>query len=123
MPEPAPERPQRKRLRLPGFDYGKGHAFFITLCTHERTRLFSEIVSERVMLNPAGEMLAHVWEGMPGIVQGMLLDEYIVMPDHCHAIFALIDPHDRPGHSPAPTAATPRFAARRRGCPAPPCPR
>ena len=105
LPEPAAEQPYRKRLRLPGFDYGKGHVYFITLCTHNRSRLFGSITAQRITPSPAGEMLADAWHGLPAFIPGLLLDAYVVMPDHFHAILALIDPEDGRGHSPAPTLA------------------
>jgi putative transposase len=105
MLEPAPELPQRKTMRLPGFDYGKGHIYFITLCTHVRARLFGLSTAERIVLFPAGEMVGATWQALPAFIPGLLLDENIVMPDHFHAILALIDPQDGRGPSPAPTLA------------------
>jgi len=34
--ENAMERPQRKRLRLPEYDYAQLGSYFITICTKER---------------------------------------------------------------------------------------
>ena len=36
----APESAQRRSIRLRGYDYAQAGAYFITICTHNRTHLF-----------------------------------------------------------------------------------
>ncbi len=36
--------PKRKPTRLKGYDYSQNGAYFITICTHNRKNLFSNIV-------------------------------------------------------------------------------
>ena len=38
------ERPNRKRVRLPGFDYDTPGYYFITLCTTQKQKLLCDIV-------------------------------------------------------------------------------
>ncbi len=35
--------PKRKPNRLENFDYGAGHAYFITICTQNREKILSNI--------------------------------------------------------------------------------
>jgi hypothetical protein len=36
--------PQRRSVRLPGYDYTQAGAYFVTLCTHNRAWLFGQII-------------------------------------------------------------------------------
>ena len=44
------EKPSRKQNRLPDYDYSREGSYFVTLCTHNRARLFE-------METPAGKDL------------------------------------------------------------------
>ena len=89
-----PEMPARKQLRLKCFDYTSGAAYFVTICTYERARLFGQIVSAGAgnapYLQPephspdqmVGKWLHELENRFPEIT----LDEWIVMPDHVHFI-------------------------------------
>lgn len=39
------ELPQRKRNRLPGYDYRQNGAYFITICAKDRHEIFGEIIA------------------------------------------------------------------------------
>jgi len=86
-----PAWPKRKRTRLDGFDYGLGFAYFITLCTKKRLALFGQVINRALAPSPAGEMIARLWQELPGNFPGLVLDVFAVMPDHFHAILGLID--------------------------------
>jgi len=84
---------RRKPQRLPGFNYAQGYAYFITICIENRLNLFGEVCSDgKVVLNSAGEMVGNVWLAMPEDNSGLVLDEFVVMPDHFHAILGFVDP-------------------------------
>ena len=44
--------PKRKPTRLKNYDYGSNGAYFITICTHNRKKLLSEIVGEGLRALP-----------------------------------------------------------------------
>jgi REP element-mobilizing transposase RayT len=94
--------PKRKRLRLPNMDYGAGNTYFITICTHDRARLFGQITADKVVVSSAGEMVARVWSGLPENIPGLVLDEFVVMPNHIHAILGIIKPVGGRGLKPRP---------------------
>ncbi len=81
--------PNRQSIRLRGYDYSSEGAYFVTTCTQERLCLFAETVNRKLLLNPAGEMVHDVWESLPGRFPGMLLDAFVVMPNHVHAVLIL----------------------------------
>ncbi len=56
--------------------------------------LFGEIVDEIMMLNTVGCVVDDEWQKTPSIRQEIHLDEYVVMPNHFHAIvFIIMDNH------------------------------
>ena len=44
MHDHLPEMPQRRSIRLKGYDYARNGAYFVTLCAHQRECLFGEII-------------------------------------------------------------------------------
>jgi putative transposase len=78
--------PQRKPLRLKSVDYSQNGAYFITICTENRAYLFGEIVGNVMVLNDVGRMVESVWEEMPLYYHDILLDAFVIMPNHLHFI-------------------------------------
>jgi putative transposase len=95
--------PRRRSLRLKGWDYSQSAAYFITLCVHNQACLLGAISKGKMQLSPAGSMITRIWLGMPEYNPGLVLDEYVVMPNHFHALLGLIDPNIGRGQCPAPT--------------------
>lgn len=85
--------PTRKSIRLEGYDYTQQGAYSITLCTEGRVALFGEIVDEVMTLNAVGCVVDDEWQKTPSIRQEIHLDEYVVMPNHFHAIVFIITNH------------------------------
>lgn len=89
------EYPKRKPVRLPDYDYGQHGAYFITICTQGREKIFWECVGadsirpQNVSLSSAGRIAE------PGILQipehygNVTVDKYCVMPDHIHLILCI----------------------------------
>ncbi len=78
--------PQRKRLRLRGFDYRTPGAYFVTICTEHRVHLFGEINDGRMRRNGAGDMVDAVWLSLPDKFPDAQLDAFVVMPNHIHLL-------------------------------------
>jgi REP element-mobilizing transposase RayT len=72
----------RKRLRLRDFDYGSNGAYFVTVCTDGRSALFA---------GDAGVLVEHELTALTVRFAGVTLDEYMVMPDHLHAIILILN--------------------------------
>ena len=72
--------------RRPGWDYSRNGAYFVTICTNHRDPCLGEVDQDRVLLSPHGEIVAREWRRIPGRHPSIILDEWIVMPDHMHGI-------------------------------------
>src|SRR5271168_291460 len=99
MPTPS-DLPNRKTLRLKGYDYSHAGAYFVTICTANKKPLLGSIVDGHVTLSPAGEIVRAVWNALPSRFPRLLLDEFVIMPNHFHAVLAFV------GEGLAPPAAT-----------------
>jgi REP element-mobilizing transposase RayT len=86
---------------LPGYDYSLAGGYFVTITASERGDLFGVLQDERVVLNELGKMVQQCWEEIPNRFPTVELDEFIVMPDHLHAILFLGEPDVGAGLDPA----------------------
>ncbi len=83
-------------VRLPGYDYGNNGAYFITICSHERQLLFSKIVNGEVVLTQLGEIIKSGLLDTPLLRQYVTIGEYVIMPNHIHAIVFIHHGSDSP---------------------------
>lgn len=81
--------PNRQSIRLKHYDYSQAGYYFITICTHDRIHRFGKIIDEKMRLNDAREIVADEWEKTPIMRKNIQLDEWIIMPNHFHAIIAV----------------------------------
>jgi REP element-mobilizing transposase RayT len=97
-----PERHHRRSIRLKGYDYRQAGAYFVTVCTQDRSFLFGEMVHGEMRLNDAGKMVYDVWNDLPAFYPGVQTDAFIVMPNHIHGIIILVgaDPRVCPDADP-----------------------
>tara|TARA_R110002111_G_scaffold261984_1_gene336619 strand:- start:100024 stop:100590 length:567 start_codon:yes stop_codon:yes gene_type:complete len=80
-------QPQRKSIRLQGYDYSQAGFYFVTICTQNHLCLFGEIQRNGQMKrNSAGEMLDKWWLELAHKYPLVTLHERIVMPNHFHGI-------------------------------------
>jgi putative transposase len=82
--------PKRKPLRLQGYDYGQNGAYYITVCTYQRTCLFGDIINGEMVLNDEGRIIEAEWLRTPLLRNDVLLDEFIIMPNHVHMILFFV---------------------------------
>lgn len=87
----------RKSLRLKTFDYFTNGAYFITVCTHNRENCFGKIENEKIILNETGKLVEFSWKSIPLNFKNVLLDEFIVMPNHIHGIIFMFNEQLVPG--------------------------
>ncbi len=79
----------RRTTRLQTHDYTQAGAYFVTVCTWQRTHLFGEIVSGRVELSSRGQVVQEEWLRSTRIRPEIELDSFVVMPNHLHGILCL----------------------------------
>ncbi len=72
--------------RLKNYDYSSDGAYFITICTKNRQYFFGEIVNDEMVLNELGEIVAKEWQKTGKIRENIVIDEFVVMPNHIHGI-------------------------------------
>lgn len=86
-----PEIPHRKSIRLPDFDYSQNGAYFVTIVTENRLNLFGDIIDGEMRLNKLGEIVQQCWMEIPNHISNVHLDRFVVMPNHIHGVFIIVN--------------------------------
>jgi REP element-mobilizing transposase RayT len=87
--------PIRKNIRLKGYDYSSNGMYFITICCENRNNFFGKICRGGALLHPIielsniGEIISEQWYGLKNRFQNILLDQFVVMPNHIHGIIII----------------------------------
>ena len=74
---------------MPNWDYSNSGLYFITLVIHNRNCILGEIVNGEMILSNFGVIVKTEWERSFEIRTELFLDEYVIMPNHIHAIVGL----------------------------------
>lgn len=77
--------PKRKNPRMKHYDYSTPGYYFVTFCTHDKMCLFGNAQQ----LNSLGQKAKESLEEIPVHFPGVVIDKYVVMPNHIHAIIIL----------------------------------
>ncbi len=85
--------PKRKPTRLKEYNYSTPGAYFITICTHNRKCLFSNIVGAihelpENQLTEYGEYVEQIIEILPERFN-VSIPKYVIMPNHIHLIIEI----------------------------------
>ena len=78
--------------RLSTWNYSSNGAYFITICTANRRNYFGEIINAEMQLSKPGEMANQCWLAIPDHFPFVLLDAFVVMPNHMHGIIIIDKP-------------------------------
>ncbi len=81
--------PRRRSLRVHDYDYTRPGAYFVTICTHRRARLFGRIVEDAMHPNAFGKIVGETWQALPSHYPNVELDAFVIMPNHVHGILVL----------------------------------
>ena len=81
-----PDTHHRRSIRLKGYDYKQAGAYFVTVCTPDRTCFFGDVVDGEMQLNDTGRAVRASWNELPARFQNVVLDAFVVMPNHIHGI-------------------------------------
>ena len=88
----GPPRPERKPMRLTGYDYSTNGAYFVTICIKNGICNFGNIaISDgsyhpEIILNEYGKIIETQWRWLFDRYSYISIDDYAVMPDHFHGI-------------------------------------
>ncbi len=71
----------RSSMRLPTYNYSSKGAYFVTICLRDK-HPYLEDPQQRLLLQ-------EIWDSLPQRFPEVILDEFIIMPDHVHFILWL----------------------------------
>ena len=94
---PPSDRPYRRSIRLPDYDYAQAGAYFVTICVQDRLCLFGAVVDGVMHRNEVGQMIQTAWLALPERFSAIALDAFVVMPNHFHAIVFILGAPTRGG--------------------------
>lgn len=100
--------PHRKQIRLKDYDYSQEGYYFITICTQNRKQILSKIINDfepqknikhvgancvrpQIKLTNIGIILDKEMNKISKIYENVIIDEYIIMPNHIHVIIEILD--------------------------------
>ena len=75
--------------RLQNYDYSQNGYYFITICTKDREHYFGQITDGKIQPSEIGKMAQKFWLEIPNHFPFVILDEFIVMPNHVHGILVI----------------------------------
>lgn len=101
---------RRKTNRLEYYDYSHDGAYFITICTKNRTNILwdtSDAISgfnSCYMLSKYGQIVNDAILKIHEHYDSVIVDKYVIMPNHIHLILIIQNQNRRAMH--APTLST-----------------
>ena len=101
--------PKRKSNRLPQFDYGTVGAYFITICSRDKAKVFGRVVgggvldAPRTLPSPHGKIVIAQIETMENFYPDLQIEKFVVMPNHIHLIIAVTQGPSGASRTPPPT--------------------
>jgi len=93
MPDLFRNRYRIDSVRLKNWDYSTPGAYFITICTKNRERVFGRVKRGEMILSEIGKIADSHWREIPNHFPSVHLDEFQMMPDHLHGI-VIIEPNN-----------------------------
>jgi REP element-mobilizing transposase RayT len=107
-----------KQFRLNGFDYSSNGYYFVTICTKDRLQILGSVVgtdlcvrssennnicssgtnkntnqntnqNNNINLSEFGNSCNRIWLNIPQKFKNVILDDFIIMPDHIHGIILI----------------------------------
>lgn len=94
MVESTTEGKYRNKYRVPStrlqnYDYGQNGMYFVTVCTQNRECFLGEITSGEMKFSEMGKIIETEWAKTSKIRTNVILDEWVVMPNHFHGIVVI----------------------------------
>ena len=103
------ELPHRKSNRLRDFDYNTPGYYFITICTKDKRKILSDVVGTGVLDGPLvqlsayGQVAEKQLNAMRNFYDNVVLEKYVVMPNHIHMLIHISGCGNGPSGRPVPT--------------------
>lgn len=83
--------PIRKKIRLKKYDYSKKGMYFVTICIKNRIEILGNIDNNKIKLTKEGIIVQNYIEYIEKIFKSVIIDDYIIMPNHIHIIISIIN--------------------------------
>jgi putative transposase len=64
--------------------------YFVTVCAANRAAVFGHISKTSMELSPLGTTAQDCWRAIPYHFSNIILDSYVVMPNHIHGVLHLL---------------------------------
>jgi len=123
------EAKNRKPNRLSGFDYSQTGAYFITICTKDRQCILSRVVENppeksvgadiirppKIELSKYGDIIYKAIQNIPSIYTGVLVDRFVIMPNHVHIFLRIENNSGRMISAPTVIGSMKRYASKEIG--------
>ncbi len=123
------EAKNRKPNRLSGFDYSQTGAYFITICTKDRQCILSRVVENppeksvgadiirppKIELSKYGDIIYKAIQNIPSIYTGVLVDRFVIMPNHVHILLRIENNSGRMISAPTVIGSMKRYASKEIG--------
>lgn len=71
------------------WDYSTPASYFITIVVYGRNEIFGQIKNKKMILSDVGTIIADHFEGIQLYHKRIILDEWVIMPNHIHCIITL----------------------------------
>ena len=80
---------RRRSSRLTGYDYTLPGAYFVTICAYKMRRIFGEIIEEGISHSDVGIIVEDELQMTDVLRPEIRLDQFVIMPNHVHAIILI----------------------------------
>ena len=78
--------------RLKGWSYCMNGVYYITIDAFENRCWFGEVIDNEMKLNAFGKIIENEWLKSFQIREELILDRWVIMPNHLHAIVKIDSP-------------------------------
>jgi putative transposase len=85
------DKHHRRSIRLKDYDYRQPGWYFVTICTHLQECLFGQIRDNQLELNTLGCIVDTCWNQISVHFPHVVLDTFVVMPNHLHGILGVME--------------------------------
>jgi len=75
--------------RHKNWDYSQDGYYFVTICTKDMQEFFGEVADGKMELSEIGKIANEYWQEIPKHFPFVVLDKFIVMPNHIHGIIEI----------------------------------
>ena len=86
---------EKKQYRLPYYNYASSGLYFVTICAKNREIIFGDISNGVMKLSKNGSLILECLNNLPKKLSYLLIDEFVIMPNHIHVIFVINNPDEK----------------------------